>query len=78
MKHLFQLWYADETKKKLNDKTSQAQVINLKLSILKPLGLKWLEEACHYVERNDFIHNGFAETGISAFNTATKPTVYYE
>ena len=39
MKCLFQLWYAGEVKKKLKD---NSKVTDLKLSILKPLGLKWL------------------------------------
>jgi len=83
MKHLFQLWYAEEVKKKLKDKSASTKVIDLKLSILKPLNLKWLEEACNYVERNNFIRNGFAEAGItavvSALNATTEPsTVCYE
>ena len=65
MKRLFQLWYAEEVKKQLKGNSTAAKVIDLKLSILKPLGLKWLEEACHYIERNDFIRNGFAEAGIT-------------
>ena len=44
MKHQFQLWYADEVK-------GSAKVIDLKLSKPKPLGLQWLVEACHYVEK---------------------------
>ena len=79
MKCMFQLWYANEVKKKFHDKSSPAKFIDLKLSILKLLGLKWLEEACHYVEKNDFICNGFAEAGITetvnAVSTGTKPTL---
>jgi len=66
-------------KKKFQDKSSPAKVIDLKLSILKPLGLKWLEEACHYVEKNNFICNRFAEAGITeavnADSTGTKLTL---
>jgi len=51
-------------KKKLQGKSTLAKVIDLKLSILEPLGLKWLEEACHYIGRNNFICNGFAEAEI--------------
>jgi len=65
MKHLL---------KKLNHKSSPAKVIDMKFKLL---GLKWLEEACHYSKGNDFFCNGFVEAGISAavcaFNTATKP-----
>ena len=66
MKHQFQLWYADEVKKRIENPTSgSAKVIDLKLSKLKPLGLQWLVEACHYVEKNNFIKNGFTEAGIT-------------
>ena len=65
MKRMFQLWYAEEVKKKLEGKSTLAKVIDLKLSILKALGLKWLEEACHYIGRNNFICNGFGEAGIT-------------
>ena len=66
MKRQFQLWYADEVKKRIENPTSgSAKVIDLKLSKLKPLGLQWLVEACHYVEKNNFIKNGFTEAGIT-------------
>jgi len=82
MKHLFQLCYGDEVtcKKKIKDKSTPRRVIDLKLNILKPLGLKWLEEAYHYAERNDFSRNGFVEAGINAIvselNTSTNPIHY--
>ena len=66
MKRQFQLWYAEEVKKRIENPTSgSAKVIDLKLSKLKPLGLQWLVEACHYVEKNNFIKNGFTEAGIT-------------
>ena len=66
MKRQFQLWYADEVKKRKENPTSgSAKVIDLKLSKLKPLGLQWLVEACHHVEKNNFIKNGFTEAGIT-------------
>ena len=40
------------------------EIIDLKLERMKPLGLKWLIEACRYVENNNFIQNGFSEAGI--------------
>ena len=64
MKRQFQLWYANEVKKRIENPASGAKVIDLKLSKLKPLGLQWLVEACHYVEKNNFIKSGFTEAGI--------------
>ena len=76
MKHVSALACRQSQKEK--DNSTPAKVIDLKLSILKPLGLKWLE-ACHYVERNGFIRDGFAEAGITdavnAISTGTKPTL---
>ena len=66
MKRQFQLPHADEVKKRIESPTSgTAKVIDLKLSKLKPLDLQWLVEACRYVERNNFIKNGFTEAGIT-------------
>ena len=66
MKRHFQQWYSEEVEKRIKSSaTDDEKLIDLKLSRLKPLGLKWLVEACSYVEMNDFIKNGFLEAGIT-------------
>jgi len=51
----------------MSDKSGNGKkVVDLKLTRLKPLGLQWLSDACSYVERNDFIQNGFSEAGITS------------
>ena len=70
MKRQFQLWYANEVKKIIENPASGAKVIDLKLSKLKLLGLQWLVEACHYVETNNFIKSGFTEAGIMEIRNA--------
>ena len=66
MKRHFQQWYSEEVEKRIRSPASDDEkLIDLKLSWLKPLGLKWLIEACSYIEMNDFIKNGFLEAGIT-------------
>ena len=66
MKRQFHHWYSKEVEKRVKNATTEdGNVIDLKLSQLKPLGFKWLTEACAYVEQNDFIKNGFVEAGIT-------------
>ena len=67
MKKQFHNWYAGEVKKKMSDTSGNGtKVVDLKLTRLKPLGLQWLIDACSYVERNNFIQNGFSEAGITS------------
>ena len=66
MKSQFHQWYSEEVEKRIKSSaTDDEKVIDLKLSQLKPLRLKWLVEACSYLEMNDFIKNGFLEAGIT-------------
>ena len=43
------------------------QVIDLHLSLLKPLGFKWLESAFSYIQASDFVQKGFHVAGITEF-----------
>ena len=62
MKRQFQQWYSEEVEKRIRSSASDDErLIDLKLSRLKPLGLKWLVEACSYISMNYFIRNGFLE-----------------
>ena len=66
MKRHFRQWYSEEVEKRIRSSASNDEkLIDLKLSRLKSLGLKWLIEACSYIETNDFIKNGFQEAGIT-------------
>ena len=50
MKRQFHHWYADEVQKKIKGSAvSENKIVDLKLSRLKPLGLKWLVNACSYL-----------------------------
>ena len=47
IKRHFQQWYSEEFEKRIRSSASNDEkLIDLKLSRLKPLGLKWLIEAC--------------------------------
>ena len=61
-KRQFQQWYSEAEKRIRSLASNDEKLIDLKLSQLKPLGLKWLIEACSYI---DFIKNGFLEAGIT-------------
>jgi len=63
MKWQFHLRYAEEVQKKIEDSAGD-KTVDLKLSRLKPLGLQWLVNTSSYLQRNDFIQNGFSEAGI--------------
>ena len=55
MKRQFQQWYSEEVEKRISSSASDDEkLIDLKLSLLKPLGLKWLVEACSYINMNEF------------------------
>ena len=60
MKRHFQQLYSEEVEKRIRSSASNDEkLVDLKLSQLKFLGLKWLIEACLYFEMNDYIKNGF-------------------
>ena len=40
--------------------------MDLKFSRLEPLGLQWLVNACSYLQKRDFIKNGFSQSGITS------------
>jgi len=69
-------FHSKEVEKRVKDsKTEDGKVIDLKLSELKLLGFKWLKEACAYVEKHDFINNGFIEAGITEVLSSCVPAV---
>ena len=66
MKNSFQQWYATQVKINLEENKSDVQPIDLRLSVLKPLGFQWLMDACFYIQsKKEMIVNGFHEAGIT-------------
>ena len=65
LKGSFQDWYAAGVRRKILTGDGDRNVIDLRLSLLKPLGLKWLESACTYIQTTDFVRNGFHAAGIT-------------
>lgn len=60
----FQQWYSDQIRKCI-DGGIKDKVVDLKLSIVKPLGAQWLKEAYDYMlQHPDIIVNGFRGSGI--------------
>ena len=60
LKESFQEWYANEVHKQ------QGKQVDLKLSVLKPLGAKWFIHAFQHVQVHKLIiTNGFDEAGIT-------------
>ena len=64
LRNSFQKWYASIVCSQLNGKTEK-KAVDLRLSVMKPHGAKWLVELCEYLRNNpDIIINEFRETGI--------------
>ena len=62
LKDSFQLWYSKEVQKQQGPR----KPVELKLSVLKPLGAQWFIETVHQVQKNkQIIINGFDEAGIT-------------
>ena len=59
MKNSFQQWYSDQVERNLAEDECNVQPIDLKLSVVKPLGFQWLVDACAHIEASDVIRNGF-------------------
>ena len=64
LRKCFQKWYALQVCSQLEGKTSK-EPVDLRLSVMKPLGAKWLVELNDYMKgKPDIIKNGFKEAGI--------------
>ena len=60
----FQAWYADKISNQLATKVIEP--VELKLSIMKPIGAKWMMELFdHFKARPQIIENGFKGAGIT-------------
>ena len=59
----FQEWYSTQVSKMIDSK--ETQQVDLKLSVIKPLGAKWLMNTFEYIKANpSIIVNGFKGAGI--------------
>ena len=60
----FKEWYAQELCSQLNEGKA-TEAIDLKLSVIKPLGAKWMVALHDHIKSNpDLVKNGFKEAGI--------------
>jgi len=60
----FQVWYSQQVEKNIREKA--VKVVDTKMSIMKPLGAKWLEMLYNYLQKNESLAiNGFKAAGIS-------------
>ena len=67
LRRKFQQWYSDQVYTQIKNGTSEKAAVNvdLKLSIIKPLGAQWLIDLYDYFKSNtDIIQNGFKGAGI--------------
>ena len=59
----FQVWYSQQVENNIREKI--IRVVDMKMSIMKPLGAKWLEMLCNYLCQNKTqAINGFKAAGI--------------
>ena len=67
LKDKLELWYANEVKKQLDERTEVYEIdIPLKLSILKPIHGRWLLDLYDHLRNNkEIIINCFESTGIT-------------
>lgn len=64
----FQAWYADKISAQMDNGKTSFTPVDLKLSIVKPVGAKWLMEMYDYFKtKPQILINGFCGAGISDF-----------
>ena len=62
----FNAWYSDQIYYQLRRKVKPMQSIDLWLSVVKPLGVRWMISLYDYFKaKPDIIKNGFKEAGIT-------------
>ena len=66
LRQQFQEWYAQEICRQMNGE--EIGPVDLKLSVMKPLGVQWMIKLFDYLKLNlDIIQNGFKGVGITDF-----------
>ena len=64
----FQEWYAKQVCEQLEDEPENKKMIDLRLSIMKPLGARWLMNMYDYLKsKPEIIQNGFKSVGITEY-----------
>ena len=64
VKEFLRPWYADSVSTQFSG-TKPRQPVDLHLSVVKPLGAKWLVDLFDYIKtKPEIIRNGFKEAGI--------------
>ena len=67
LRRKFTDWYAEKIVAQ-KDSVTATQPVDMKLSIMKPIGAKWMIEAFDYIQSHpDMIRNGFKNVGITDF-----------
>ena len=63
LKRLFQEWYTDLVSAQVQK--GQVELIDLRLSVVKSLGAKWMEKLYDYLRsKPEIVYNGFRAAGI--------------
>ena len=66
LQNKFQGWYSQQVAAQLRDEKQEIQPVDLRLSVVKPLGAKWMIELFdHFKQQPQIIRNGFSAAGIS-------------
>ena len=66
LRRSFQSWYSEQVSKQLEEGKEPDDVkVDMRLSIMKPLGAKWITSAYDYLRsESGMVHGGFIEAGI--------------
>ncbi len=65
LRRQFQQWYSDQVCKQIKEGRSGFKSVDLSMSIVKPLGAKWLIALHNYLKDNpSFTINGYKESGL--------------
>ncbi len=65
LQNKFQEWYSKQVASKLSDDKQEIEPVDLRLSVVKPLGAKWMIELFdHFKQHPEIIRNGFSAAGI--------------
>ena len=65
LRQQFRLWYSDKIFKQIEADCSSNYVVDLSMSVVKPLSVKWLVAVNeHLINNPDIIVNGFKQAGL--------------
>ena len=75
LRRSFQSWYSEEVSSQLQGgKKAEDITIDTKLTIMKPLGVKWITSAYDYIRsQSGIVNGGFVEAGIVETLAADDP-----